>query len=410
MRKSFFSAVTFLIGLAPLSCLSDVPELRVYGQSSFVCYFYDQALYTSRKTSGHHMDVSSSRIYLDITGSSTSLGGLDYSLLFGISGDANLDKNLVENRILIHKNKIGSVLLGNTKGIDSFMRVGSDSVLGGIGGYNGPYHKVLNRSNGVLTSRDLVGHSRNATRAIYLTPRVAGLQVGVSLTPNTEHIGEAMPSPNLSINQPAQPYDRDQLGIGVNYKQALKNDFEVSLSGTLLLAKTIRCVSDNKNQKKSELTPRFDTKSYALGTLLGWKRWKIVGELIDNGRSHIRTKMKGQDAGKVLNLAASYSRGNGHLALGWYGSSRKIQASSSYSYPYSGDEYLRAAADVWSVTLDYKLSRIPCVLVYAEANLFDYVTDDKSKRFTMLTNNRLETTGNMSNLGHVYLIGSRVIF
>lgn len=407
MKKILLATTALAIALPVLSISVEAkeiktPALRMSGQSTFNYFAFNQTIREANngKGGGHHMAIEDSRINFDIFGKADALGGLEYSFLVGLSGSTSLDKNVEESRLKF-KGEWGTILLGNTRGVDDFMSVGAFDVMTATGGFAGNYTHVTNPSNGVITTVDLQGAPKDFTKATYVTPRVNGVQAGITFTPHTQHKGDDKLFSHTSTLSTKQPFDKNQVGLGLNYKETFGNGVDVKLSGTLLYAgKTMRAARQGTtegNVNAALLAPRARTKSYALGGVLGWKDWKIGGEFIDNGQSQTREDVQGSDAGKAYSLALGYNYGVDSFAFGWYGSSRNLQNNS-----------LKAKANVWSLTWDRKLA--PGLSVYAEGNFFDYKTDANLKNETLSANNKFEATGVENNRGHVVIVGSKIKF
>lgn len=407
MRKILLATTALAMALPALSTSVEAvslkgaktPALRMSGQSTFNYFAFNQTVREPNrgKGGGHHMAVEDARINFEVFGKADGLGGLEYSFLIGLSGDTNLDKSVEENRLKF-KGEWGTLLLGNARGVDDFMAVGAYDVMGGTGGFAGNYTHVTNPSNGVITTVDLQGAPKDSTKVTYVTPRVNGFQAGLSFTPHTQHKGEAKLFSHTHTASPTQPFDKNQVGLGLNYKETFGNGVDVKLSGTLLYAgKTMRGAREGSSAAAALQAPRARTKSYALGTVLGWKDWKLGGEFIDNGHSQVRQGVNGRDAGKAYSLALGYDYGVDSFAFGWYGSSRNLQSNS-----------LKAKANVWSLTWDRKLA--PGLSVYAEGNFFDYKTDTNLRNEIISANNKFEATEVDNNRGHVIIVGSKIKF
>lgn len=397
MRKILLATTALAVALPLLS--TDVeanvkgaktPALRMSGQSTFNYFAFNQTIREPNrgKGGGHHMEVADTRINFEVFGKADAWGGLEYSFLVGLTGDVDQTQSVEESRLKF-KGEWGTAILGNARGVDDFMAVGAYDVMGATGGFAGNYTHVTNPTEGVITTVDLQGAPKDSTKATYVTPRVNGFQAGISFTPNQQHKGETKLFSHTSSTN--TPFDKNQVGLGVNYKETFGNGVDVKLSGTLLYAgKTMR-------GNRTGNVARARTKSYALGAVFGWKDWKLGGEFIDNGHSQTEQGINGQDAGKAYSLALGYDYGVDSFAFGWYGSSRNIRS-----------DHLKAKANVWSLTWDRKLA--PGLSVYAEGNFFDYKTDPRIVGQVISSNNKFEATNVENNRGHVFIVGSKIKF
>jgi hypothetical protein len=392
-NKLLMGTATFALGLFFLSMEGHSkeeqgPSLKFSGQTEVNYYGLKQNVREGNngKGNGHHMAVDYSKVNFDVFGKTKKFGGLEYSALLALSGNAD-DGTPIENRIKL-KNEWGTLIAGNTRGVDDFMAVGSFSVMGATGGVAGNYTNVLNESTGVVLSKDLVGRPKDATKVSYVTPRLNGIQAGITFTPSTAHKGEHKLETINPKSAKSQPFDKNQVGVGLNFKEKFGNGFETNLSATAIFGNTQAPV---RLTKLSRPVDYHKTQSYMLGAHFKYKDWEIGGEFIDNGKSRVPShnlgaylesatkdangkydftparldRAKKADAGKAYSAALGYTWGDHKWSVGYFGSTKNIQSG-----------YDKAKANVYSATWDRKLA--PGLGVYAEANYVDMKTDKKA--------------------------------
>jgi hypothetical protein len=324
------------------------------------------------KGNGNHIGLEDSRINAEVFGKTEQFGGFEYSALIGLSGNPD-DGNVQENRIKL-KNEWGTLIGGNTRGVDDFMAFGGFSVMGATGGFAGNYTNILNQTTGTIVTTNLAGASKDATKIIYVTPRINGVQAGIHFVPSAAHKGDhklqsASPSGAKSL-----PFDKNQVGVGINFKETFSNGFDVKLSATSLLGTTQAPARLTVNQPVNYR----NTQAYAIGAQFGYQGWEIGGEFIDNGKSQTPKQkfslngnniqldpVSGNDAGKAYDIALAYTYQKHKFALGYYGSSRKVETG-----------YKKARTSIYSVTWDRKLA--PGLGVYIGANRVIMKTDDRA--------------------------------
>jgi len=388
MRTTTFALTLSFLFVDSHSKEEQSPSLKLSGQTEVNYYGVNQNVREGNngKGNGHHVGVDDSRVNFNLLGKTKNFGGFEYSALLSLSGNTD-DGNPRENRIKL-KNEWGTLIAGNTKGVDDFMAVGSFSVMGGTGGVAGNYTNVLNESTGIVLSKDLVGRPKDATKISYVTPRMNSIQAGVTFTPSTLHKGDHKLETINPKAAKSQPFDKNQVGVGLNFKENFGNGFETNLSATAIFGNTQAPV---RLTKLSRPVDYHKTQSYMLGAHFKYKDWEIGGEFIDNGKSRVPSHNLGAylksatkdangkydfttakldhakkaDAGKAYSAALGYTWGDHKWSVGYFGSTKNIQSG-----------YDKAKANVYSATWDRKLA--PGLGVYAEANYVDMKTDKKA--------------------------------
>lgn len=374
-------AISLPFALVPACAKKEelTPSLRFSGETSVNYYVFKQSVREGNggKGNGHHMEVADSRLNVDIFGKTEHFGGFEYSALLGLSGNPD-DGKVQENRLKF-KNEWGTLIAGDTRGIDDFMPVGAFAVMGAMGGFAGNYTSVLNQTTGTVITTDLAGAPKDSTKINYITPRIYGIQLGATFTPSTAHEGDQKLKTASPSGAKSLPFDKNQVGLGVNFKETFTNGIGVQLSATSLFGKTQAPTRLTRTAGGIVLPAAYrDTKSYALGTQLSYKEWQIGGEFIDNGKSQtahqkfslgggnaVSTPLTGNDAGKAYSVALGYTYGKHKFAIGYYGSRRSIQSG-----------YSKAKANIYSATWDRKL--VPGLGIYIDANYADMKTDSRA--------------------------------
>ncbi len=367
------------------------PRLQLSGELSPQFHFLKNKKREANKGKGfgQHLAIEDSRINFDVLGKTDALGGLEYGFLAGMALDTNEPNNIEEARISL-KNQLGTVMIGDTRGVDDFMAVGPWKVMGGTGG--GIYGNMTSSyqpTSGVRFSGDLVNTPKDATKINYITPRYAGFQAGITYTPHSAHDGAAKLFSHSNGGKviqhffPAQPFDQRQVGLGVNYKNTFQNGLNVQISLTGLYGHTrngarpantdgvkayIPDATVAKNYITDATSPVRKTRAFAAGALFGWQGFKIAGEYINNGKSGEPRALKGSDAGKVYSGAFGYSWSIHSVAAGYSHTTRKL-----------GTGFTRAKADVYTLTYDHTFA--PGLEGFVEGNFAKQKTDAKYVNF-----------------------------
>lgn len=388
------------------------PSLKFTGETSVNYYAFRQSAREGNKGkgNGHHVGVEDSRFNVDIFGKTEAFGGLEYSALIGLSGNPD-DGRVQENRLKF-KNEWGTLIAGDTRGVDDFMAVGAFGVMGGTGGFAGNFTNVLNQTTGTIITTDLAGAPKDATKVVYVTPRIGGVQGGLSFTPSTAHEGDHKLETISTKGAKSAPFDKNQVGLGLNFKETFANGIDVKLSATALLGKAQAPVRFTIGQPM-----RYkDTQAYALGAHLKYSDWEIGGEFIDNGKSRVAnqdfapgpvaTNITGRDAGKAYSVAVGYTYGKHKFTAGYFGSTRKVLTG-----------YKHAKTNIYSGVWDRKIA--PGLGVYVEANYVDMKTDPRA---VADQNNFKSVAGTLglaaddvadgvkSSNAHIFIVGTKLKF
>ena len=383
MTKFLLSSTALVIALpfvSPVHAAKPAKELtpavKFSGETSFNMHGFKQSKREGNggKGNGHHMEVADSRFNVEISQKLENYGGLECSGLIGLSGNPD-NGNVQENRLKL-KGNWGTLILGNTRGPDDFMAVGAFAVMGATGGFAGNFTNVFNQTTGAVVTTDLAGRPKDATKAIYITPRIGGFQAGLGFTSSTVHKGDhKLETINPSAAK-SSPFDKNQLNLGVNFKEVFANGLKLKASATGLFGKTQNPIRPTIAVPMSY----HDTKSYALGLQLGYQGWDFGAEYINNGKSQVAkysytknalgavsaANLTGADAGKAFSLALGYElTKKDAVALGYYSSKRKVRS-----------DYSKAKANLYSATWDHKLG--PGLGLYAEGNIVHMKTDDQA--------------------------------
>ncbi|MGB0934794.1 MAG: porin [Alphaproteobacteria bacterium] len=375
---------------------SKKPTLSISGQVLATYHLFDNGNNNGvahEKGHGGHFEMADSFLAFMISGRMDQLLQTKYDWLVTLDGNTDKDNSaIVETNRLRLKGEWGTFMFGNHQGVENFMARGAFGVMGATGGFDGNLFTVLNCPTGVFTGTDLVGATKYATKATYVTPRVFGLQAGVSYTVNSEHRGEGKksgPHNGTSKKTPGQPFSMNTWAAGVNFLHEFENGFGVALSATGITARTrtpSRRALDTTRTFSYDPTSfvtlnqtlnRERVESYALGAVFSFRGWELGLEYLDNGDSReIRdTRLFASNgfgtvgefnAGEAYSVALSYTFGSDKVAAGYYHSERK----------YAGKD---CDATIYSVTYDRKLA--PGLSFFAEGNVAGMSTHEDAVNF-----------------------------
>jgi hypothetical protein len=382
------------------------------------------------KGRGTHLAVDDSRINFEVFGKAPPqcLGGLEYSFLIGISGNAEHEENPIqENRIKL-KGEWGTFLAGDTRGVTDFMAVGTFFFVGGTGGFLGDYRAVINETTGIIIRDDLLNRftPKDQTKVIYVTPRIYGIQAGYSYTPDGSHKGEQ----HLHSHTPTTSGPRSIVSgvrfagvqfheFALNYKNTFANCLDVSLSATGIVGRMrdLRRTLINSNQvnQVNAPFPRRHMKAYALGAVVKCAGFSIGGEFLDNLHSAQMTAIKHSNLGKVYTIGVGYEIECDAVSLSYMYTERKLghiktaQKVDNVITPKRFIDFGKTKFDAVAVTGDHELA--PGLTAYAEAVIFRMRATQPGNLFNWnVTQNGFGDTTIGPNRGHVIITGARIKF
>lgn len=412
--KKFLLGSTALLGAAlftneasaaqAVSPTLAAPKLTISGQSTFNAWWFDNKQQKYRnddnfgntanngpaggpKTQGYGrgylFTMDDSRLQFDVSGKTDP--GMNYGFTVVLNTDTNqssYDKTIKENYIWAD-GSWGRFQFGDTDGVEDFMAFGGFSVLGGTGGYDGNFSRVVNFVTGTMASQgvDLVGDTQKATKLTYQTPRYYGIQAGISFTPQQRHLGESKINSGHDYGNKGSldAYDKRSIAGGLNFLNKWNSGFELGLSATAIFAKTqpeytgaTWTLYDNAgNPGLTGSGNRKNTRSFAVGTVMRYAGFEFGFEFGDNGRSHqlkdlsTATSVK-QKGSWFFDTGLAYNWGATKLSLGYYyGKQGGVAANSTNT----GFVQAKNKSSVFTTSVDHKLA--PGVGVYFEYAHYD---------------------------------------
>jgi outer membrane protein OmpU len=287
----------------------------------------------------------------------TANNGLTYGALIVLEADRNKNTNskIGDAYTYVGSDAIGSFQLGDVSGVTSLMMYDGSDVMGGTGGFDANLEKQLNVTRGVAFDQS-IGYvndgSNRATKLTYMSPEVAGYQVGVSYVPSTAQYGRSVDTRGLDstgkLYSGSAPYAVNQTEGAVSFTDDIgAYTLGFYLTGTLGKSKAPNSVAG------TQLNP---VKAWQFGSLIDYENWQFGVGYFDNGKSYMRRNTKFTNT-HGFNLAMSYGMGPMSLALGYTGTERTVTSG-------------KAKADISSFTVDYSVA--DGLAVYGEASYFKF--------------------------------------
>lgn len=216
------------------------------------------------------------------------------------SGDPPTESSIDETWIRF-SGSWGRIDLGSQDGAEDAYLIGGDKAVSkaGDGGIDGNWQDFIDArpANGRLFDEpDDNLDSSDATKISYFTPRVGGVSVGVSFTPDLDAHGQATDTDD------GDGY-LNTWGIGV--------DFKKKISGVKVLVSGAVHVGDAEDETTEDLL------TWGVGAVIGYGNWQVAGGYVDNGDSGEAKSNVGDDDAIGWSVGLGYSQGPVHLGFSY---------------------------------------------------------------------------------------------
>jgi outer membrane protein OmpU len=393
-------------------------KVIISGQTNFASYItgQDQSSQNGGRGGHPHFTIEDTRLNFEAT---NHIDFLEWSALFGITGNTASGTTSVEEARLRFRSEFGTVILGVARGVADFMAVGAFKVMGGSGGFDGSYKNAINVSSGAYPYIDFAGFrgQKDGTKITYVMPRYQGFQFGVSYVPHTQQSGEAKQKVRESHKENT-PFAHDLFELGLNYKNKFDNGLGLAVSLTGLLGQ----VSETplKEGDDTYTVKRHSIEGWALGVLLDYAGFSFGAEYMENGKSMEAKKTvvtgaapaeytwSGNKAPVVWSVALGYQWGANGVALGYLNTSHKLGKTTDAANAVT--DHGKANVDVISVTYDRKIA--PGLTAYVDATHFNYKTSlvDDAAAATYRNRSGNPEKAVPTNKGHAVVMGIKAKF
>lgn len=158
--------------------------------------------------------------------------GLKYGAVIELEADVNADNRgegtNSDKTYLWTESNIGRVEMGNNAGAEATMAVNAASIARGTGGIDGDFEFYANTSGATfiitpdLPSANTGGATEDSTKVSYYTPRVNGIQAGLSFTPDSGDSGTAS-----GFTSDSNGDNENVFSPGINYQNEYSNGMKV---------------------------------------------------------------------------------------------------------------------------------------------------------------------------------------
>jgi hypothetical protein len=271
--------------------------------------------------------VTDTEIHFNFRGEADN--GLKYGAQVQLEADQGGTNNADEVWTWLEGNW-GRVQLGDQDGAEDTMIYDAGLTQSGVGGIDGDIDRWFTNVGNATSFPDIVDTS-DATKVTYFTPRIAGIQVGASFTPQTNSSGQ-----NVADDTPAgSSAFENHVGLGINYTETF-NNVEIGLSGTAGFGDAVNSANE-------------DYGTWAVGGFVNYAGFSLGGSYGNNGDTRGGTSDVDDDF--FYDVGLGYSQGPWGTSIGYL--------HSEFEQGTTDDEY-----DIFAVTGGY--SYAPGLYAYAD--------------------------------------------
>ena len=281
---------------------------------------------TNGPTRGYAFGTNS-EVHINVSGKTDA--GMKWKARIEFETDTNVAEQTKESSIdelwIRFSGSWGQIRLGNEDGAEDLMHISGEGAAkkagaGGIDGHWDDYVGWREVNSRFAHEPTLTEDSSDATKITYFTPRIGGLQLGVSFTPDTGAAGQSLSTDNGGDLE-------NSWGFGVNFKKKF-GGVKIGIAGVAL-------IGDFENEFESEKVPANfaefldgtgtvetsdqgfeDLRAWMVGAEIGYGGWKLGAGYQDNGEGGEETGNGDQDS-TAWDVGLGYSSGPVILGLSY---------------------------------------------------------------------------------------------
>jgi len=307
--KRVLLGTTAVVGLGlliPAPVFAAEPmAFSINGNIHVEAFFVNQDDEVASGGRSHHLEMDGAGFNL------VARGEADNGLVYGakIELDTNTGTVGIDERVMWFSGGWGRLELGNDDGAEGVMGNHGGDLNSGAGGYDGGASSVVDFNSATVTGPGLSDSSGDATKITYFTPRVNGIQVGVSYTPDTTADGTS----GLAANVTADAGVQDHIGLGINFVQSF-DDVGIRLSYVL-------------SHGDAENNDTRDTNSYAVGAQVDFGNISVAagyGDAGDSGETAAARLLRVIDDQQWADFTVRYKDGPMTVSAGYFSGSASV--------------------------------------------------------------------------------------
>jgi predicted porin len=251
---------------------------------------------------------TSSEVHINVSGKTDA--GMKWKARVEFETDTNVASQAKESAIdelwIKFSGSWGQIHLGNEDGAEDLMHFSGEQAVkkAGAGGVDGHWDDFVGWrevNKRFAHEPTLKEDSSDGTKISYYTPRVGGLQLGVSFTPDTGAAGQAFTTDNNADFE-------NTWGLGVNYKKKF-GGVKVGIAGVAHIGEA---EPEGPNDDTLE-----DLRAWMVGFNLEYGNWKFGAGYQDNGDGGQAKSTVGDDDSRAWDVGLGYAAGPLHLGVSW---------------------------------------------------------------------------------------------
>lgn len=370
--KKILLGTTALVGASFMATAAfAAPEVKVGGFVDFQVGVTSQDIDNFGPSPGGFGNVTNERGYgftndseVIIKASDKLDNGLSWAVKIELEANADDGDTSTDNAdevTLTLSGSWGQLTFGNDDGPVDTMKIGAKTAVrdAGAGGTGGTFRRWTgwNTANSFLHDNDTdIADTGDAIKIIYITPRVAGFQGGISFSPTGTDSAQnrITDTANATIQDASlsSSVQENWIEAALSYDQTF-DQVRVRLSGVYSHA-------DAQNQTVSSTTFE-DVRAWGVGAAVTFGGFTVSGGYADDGKSAMVKSFSNKNVSSY-SLGIGYNMGAWDFGLSGY---RAKAGAGSRSLGYTGDDKL----DVISAGVTYEIGA--GLTIYTEATWFD---------------------------------------
>ena len=259
---------------------------------------------TNGPTRGYAFGTNS-EVHINVSGKTDA--GMKWKARVEFETDSNVAEQIKESSIdetwIRFSGSWGQIRLGNEDGAEDLMHISGEGAAkkagaGGVDGHWDDYVGWREVNSRFAHEPTLTEDSSDATKISYFTPRIGGLQVGVSFTPDTGAAGQSLSTSDGGDFE-------NTWGFGVQFKK--------KFGGVKVAAAVVGHFGEIEDEPGED---KEDLAAWMVGAEIGYGGWKVGGAYQDNGDGGEDVSSSDQDS-TAWDVGLGYSSGPVILGLSY---------------------------------------------------------------------------------------------
>jgi len=316
-------------------------SVELSGEYRFNVAFLDQEL-SDGFGRGHSFKVDEAEIRIDA--SNTADNGIKYGVTIQLKANTDSINNADEIYTFL-SGDFGRLEMGDQDDATDRMHLDADKILVGRAGPDGDVPDLFNFGSGGAIDSSGNDETSDATKVTYFSPRFAGLQVGVSFTPDDGAAGASFGETDNDGN-----YEK-VWGFAANYVE--------NFGGVAVGLSAAYEIGDSENSRGAKTEGDLETISF--GGKLEYAGLALAVGYVDfaeKGQSHSNIAL-GEDSGHYWDVGIAYREGSWGISASYFASEKNQPLGRGGS----------TTVDLYSIDGEYEVA--PSWLAIVSVNFID---------------------------------------